>query len=98
MELNAQNADGRTLLHLAAIVGNTRVVKYLLSDPTVDANIRDNYGWTPLIGAMSHGCEAACDALIESDKVTLMSGLTLHICLSLEHLCKKAPWAVSKTL
>ncbi|KAK1694044.1 hypothetical protein QYE76_010741 [Lolium multiflorum] len=47
--INVQNDDGRTVLHLA-VVGNlhSNVVELLMTAPSIDLNVRDNNGMTPL--------------------------------------------------
>jgi hypothetical protein len=47
--INAQNYDGKTILHLA-VVGNLHpdLVEHLMSVPSIDLNICDNDGMTPL--------------------------------------------------
>lgn len=47
--INTQNDDGRTVLHLA-VVGNlhSNLVELLMTAPSIDLNVRDNDGMTPL--------------------------------------------------
>ncbi|KAF7029033.1 hypothetical protein CFC21_040868 [Triticum aestivum] len=47
--INVQNDDGRTVLHLA-VVGNlhSSLVELLMTVPSIDLNVRDNNGMTPL--------------------------------------------------
>lgn len=47
--INTQNYDGKTILHLA-VVGNLHpdLVEHLMSVPSIDLNICDNDGMTPL--------------------------------------------------
>ena len=52
---NAQTFDGYALLHSAAAQGNLEVVKTLLKVATIDANVQDNAGHTPLGFASSGG-------------------------------------------
>ena len=46
--LNVQNNEGNTVLHLAIKQDNIRVVKILLGSPTVDVNIPNHENDTPL--------------------------------------------------
>ncbi|KAF0927556.1 hypothetical protein E2562_034265 [Oryza meyeriana var. granulata] len=47
--INMQNDDGRTVLHLA-VIGNlhSSIVELLMTAPSIDLNVRDNDGMTPL--------------------------------------------------
>uniref|UniRef100_A0A0E0DPD9 Uncharacterized protein n=1 Tax=Oryza meridionalis TaxID=40149 RepID=A0A0E0DPD9_9ORYZ len=47
--INMQNDDGRTVLHLA-VIGNLHsiLVELLMTAPSIDLNVRDNDGMTPL--------------------------------------------------
>uniref|UniRef100_A0A0D9WET0 Uncharacterized protein n=1 Tax=Leersia perrieri TaxID=77586 RepID=A0A0D9WET0_9ORYZ len=47
--INMQNEDGRTVLHLA-VIGNlhSNLVELLMTAPSIDLNVRDNDGMTPL--------------------------------------------------
>ncbi|KQK06830.1 uncharacterized protein LOC100830310 [Brachypodium distachyon] len=47
--INVQNDDGRTVFHLA-VVGNLHpnLVELLMTAPSIDLNVRDNNGMTPL--------------------------------------------------
>ncbi|KAM3348490.1 hypothetical protein ACQJBY_022026 [Aegilops geniculata] len=47
--INVQNDDGRTVLHLA-VVGNlhSSLVELLMTVPSIDLNVRDSNGMTPL--------------------------------------------------
>ncbi|KAL5232282.1 hypothetical protein ABZP36_031058 [Zizania latifolia] len=47
--INTQNDDGRTVLHLA-VIGNvhSNLVELLMTAPSIELNVRDNNGMTPL--------------------------------------------------
>ena len=45
---SAEIATGSTLLHKAAMSGNTEEVKRLLKEKVHMVNVRDSNGWTPL--------------------------------------------------
>lgn len=47
-------ADGYTPLHLASMVGNTEIAKFLL-DNGADVNARDAEGYSPLVRAKANG-------------------------------------------
>ena len=46
--LNAKNADGAALLHIAACNGFANVVLFLLQQPKIDVNVRDKDGNTAI--------------------------------------------------
>lgn len=57
--------EGRSLLHVAAAVGATDCLKYLVELPGVDLTARDSEnGWTPLHRAMYHGQVSRCPHLL----------------------------------
>jgi ankyrin repeat protein len=47
--------SGETGLHIACRRGHLARVAEFMSDPNVDVNTKDNFGWTPLHEAVSHG-------------------------------------------
>lgn len=49
--INAQDADGRTTLHRAAVLGISNIIKALLSNHHCDAKIQNVAGTTSLIEA-----------------------------------------------
>jgi ankyrin repeat protein len=59
------NHIGMTLLHFAAKHQNTKIVKLLL-DAGFDPNIRDNFGWTPIMDASINGRIKNVRALLEA--------------------------------
>ncbi|XP_017279321.1 BRCA1-associated RING domain protein 1 [Kryptolebias marmoratus] len=58
-----RNHKGETLLHLAAIKGDTEAVKELL-DQGADPNLKDNAGWTPLHEACNLGHLPVVEVLV----------------------------------
>lgn len=52
VNINAQNSEGYTPLHSAAMVGNAKLAAYLLAQGA-DAEARDNMGFTPRMSANS---------------------------------------------
>ena len=57
--------SGCTPLHLAASCGSTEVIRYLLKDKRVDANITDLQGVTALQRACSRGHAELCAILLQ---------------------------------
>lgn len=57
-DVNAEDYDGRTPLHLAAACGQVQVVKYLLRLKTTQVTVFDRFGTTPLGEAMQTGDDA----------------------------------------
>ncbi|VVC29761.1 Hypothetical protein CINCED_3A023419 [Cinara cedri] len=52
-DFSAQNADGRTALHLACALGDVRIVRYLLLNGA-SVHIKDHFERTPLIDAVEN--------------------------------------------
>jgi lysophospholipase len=52
-DFSAQNADGRTALHLACALGHIRIVRYLLLNGA-SVHIKDHFDRTPLIDAVEN--------------------------------------------
>lgn len=70
IDVDAQNADGRTMLHRAILLDKTETVSLLLSSRDTDPSVKDDYGRTPLSYAAETGlCEA----------VQLLMGQPLHL-------------------
>ncbi|GLU02194.1 hypothetical protein SLE2022_194560 [Rubroshorea leprosula] len=63
--INAKNNDGRTALHMA-IIGNihTDLVELLMSAQSINVNVRDTNGMTPLDLLRQHPHTASSDKLI----------------------------------
>ena len=57
--------DGRTALHLAASEGNNKIVEWLVG-AKANVNVKDRWGNTPLMDAVTHGHEVAARVLFES--------------------------------
>ncbi|KAL6864989.1 hypothetical protein ACP4OV_016140 [Aristida adscensionis] len=73
--INAQNDDGRTVLHLA-VAGNLHpnLVELLMTAPSIDLNIRDNDGMTPLDLLRKQPRTASSEILIK--QLILAGGIT----------------------
>ncbi|KAG2657574.1 hypothetical protein PVAP13_1KG204400 [Panicum virgatum] len=73
--INVQNDDGKTVLHLA-VVGNlqSNLVELLMRAPSIDLNIRDNDGMTPLDLLRKQPRTASSEILIK--QLILVGGIT----------------------
>uniref|UniRef100_A0A0A9DDP8 Uncharacterized protein n=1 Tax=Arundo donax TaxID=35708 RepID=A0A0A9DDP8_ARUDO len=73
--VNVQNDDGRTVLHLAVIVNlHSNLVELLMSAPSIDLNVRDNDGMTPLDLLRKQPRTASSEILIK--QLILAGGIT----------------------
>ena len=61
-DINAETADGRTALHMAAQRGDIPMMTLLLSHGA-KIDQRDAKGWTPLDRAVKWNCDSAADFL-----------------------------------
>lgn len=59
------DADGRAPLHLAAMIGNDKMVALLLDRYGADLQARDKFGNTPLMVAADHGAVGAIGVLAD---------------------------------
>nr|XP_013998856.1 unnamed protein product [Salmo salar] len=71
--LHRKNCYGETLLHVAAIQGDTQGVRDMLSQG-LDVNMADNAGWTPLHEAVSHGHYEITKYLIQAGALVNCTG------------------------
>jgi hypothetical protein len=65
----SQQVRGMTGLHLTAYFGVEAVVKLLLNTGKVEADSKNNVGWTPLSWAARNGHEAVVKLLLDTGKV-----------------------------
>ncbi|XP_047134879.1 histone-lysine N-methyltransferase EHMT2 isoform X1 [Hydra vulgaris] len=80
-DVHLANADGMTLLHIAARNGNLIFVKWLVS-LGVSLNQQDNYGWTALMWATEHDSNAEIiKYLIKIGAHTNVLDNEMNICL-----------------
>ncbi|XP_069107209.1 glutaminase kidney isoform, mitochondrial-like isoform X1 [Argopecten irradians] len=63
VNLNQQDYDGRTALHVAAAEGHMNVVSYLLEKCEVEPSVEDRWGHTPLDEAKRFGKENVADMI-----------------------------------
>lgn len=66
VDLNGQDAAGRTLLHHAAAGGQQEIVYWLIEDYRAELNIADNQGTTPLALARDNGHTAVAHMIERS--------------------------------
>lgn len=67
-QVNAQDLEGKTPLHVAIINQHPAIISLLLSHPTVDLRIRDKYGSTAFATALSIKNNKAAQAILDRDK------------------------------
>ncbi|KAJ5491763.1 hypothetical protein N7539_003330 [Penicillium diatomitis] len=65
--VNVQNANGQTPLHIAAQHGHLGIVRLLLASKFIDVNIQDHRGATPLHLASENGHAMVVTLLVEHD-------------------------------
>ena len=73
VDTNATDEFGRTLLSLAAGIGNKTVVRALLESGKIEVESKDKYGQTPLSWAAEKGHEAVVKLLVEMGKAEVES-------------------------
>uniref|UniRef100_A0A8C7Q4G4 cGMP-dependent protein kinase interacting domain-containing protein n=1 Tax=Oncorhynchus mykiss TaxID=8022 RepID=A0A8C7Q4G4_ONCMY len=71
--LHRRNRYGETLLHIAAMQGDTQWIRGMLSLGP-DINMADNAGWTPLHEAVSHGHYEISKHLIQAGALVNCTG------------------------
>ncbi|RWR99100.1 hypothetical protein B4U79_18831 [Dinothrombium tinctorium] len=68
--LNAQNYEGCSPLHVAGGQANSELFMFLLKQPKIDVNLRDNRKETPVFRTTGLS-EEAINALLDTGKVNL---------------------------
>ncbi|PAA93125.1 hypothetical protein BOX15_Mlig019813g1, partial [Macrostomum lignano] len=66
-DVNAQDADGNTPLHLAIQGGHMTVVSLLLSHPGLDLRLRNARGATPFASAMESRIQRVAQAIVDRE-------------------------------
>uniref|UniRef100_A0A1I8FEG4 ANK_REP_REGION domain-containing protein n=1 Tax=Macrostomum lignano TaxID=282301 RepID=A0A1I8FEG4_9PLAT len=66
-DVNAQDADGNTPLHLAIQGGHMTVVSLLLSHPGLDLRLRNARGATPFASAMESRSQRVAQAIVDRE-------------------------------
>lgn len=69
LDINHGDYDSRRALHLACSEGRLGMVEYLLSCPSVDVNVVDRFGGTPLDDTIRSGHESASIVLAKHGAV-----------------------------
>ena len=62
---NLQNPDGKTLLHVAAKQGWGSAAHFIVEQPNISLDIKDNIGETPLFKAIRYEHENIIELLLE---------------------------------
>jgi ankyrin repeat protein len=70
-ELSRKNCTGQQLLHYAAVFGNVRTVKYLLSRSGIEADCLDVLGRAPVFYAASNGHTQILRLLLDQGNVDI---------------------------
>ncbi|KNC48366.1 ankyrin [Thecamonas trahens ATCC 50062] len=65
-DVNAIDGEGKSALHWTAVLGNTEVAETLLAVDGVNADIPDEYGWTPLHLAVANNHPRIIDSLLNA--------------------------------
>ena len=63
--VNIQNKDGYTFLHIAILAGNEAVAQVLIDNDSIDLEIQDNYGQTPLLLAVEEKLPGVVKRLLD---------------------------------
>lgn len=66
-DINSQDDEGKTALHLCSFLGHIHVMRELLMSPLIDVDICDDYGATPLMYAVYNNQVKGVQELIKSD-------------------------------
>jgi ankyrin repeat protein len=64
IDLNVQDYNNRTALHLAVFNNHPAIVSQLLSDDKIDASLKDNDNKTALKYAIDRGYRAECMTIL----------------------------------
>ncbi|KAJ1492703.1 ankyrin repeat-containing domain protein [Baffinella frigidus] len=73
-DINSEDYDGRTALHLASCEGHTKIVELLISN-NANLECKDRFGGTPLEDAVRHD-QKAIQALLRKTGSSLLKGGT----------------------
>lgn len=63
--------SGWSILHMASANNDVEIVKLILSNPRIDPNIRNNYGYTPLQIAVARESYQVVQCLISDPRVVI---------------------------
>ena len=79
VDINASNYDGKTVLHMAAVEGNYRVVELLLTEGA-EKNARDRWGNTALQDAINHNQGPVIQLLVQWKSELNMNNAAGRLC------------------
>lgn len=65
--VNAQDAEGRTPVHVAISNQHSVIIQLLISHPDIHLNVRDRQGLTPFACAMTHKNNKAAEAILKRE-------------------------------
>nr|XP_056721279.1 rabankyrin-5 [Euleptes europaea] len=65
--VNAQDAEGRTPIHVAIINQHAVIIQLLISHPDIHLNMRDRQGMTPFACAMTYKNNKAAEAILKRE-------------------------------
>uniref|UniRef100_A0A8C2QCA9 Ankyrin repeat and FYVE domain containing 1 n=1 Tax=Cricetulus griseus TaxID=10029 RepID=A0A8C2QCA9_CRIGR len=65
--VNAQDAEGRTPVHVAISNQHSVIIQLLISHPNIELNVRDRQGLTPFACAMTYKNNKAAEAILKRE-------------------------------
>ncbi|XP_003226628.1 rabankyrin-5 [Anolis carolinensis] len=65
--VNAQDAEGRTPIHVAIVNQHGLIIQLLISHPDIQLNVRDRQGLTPFACAMTYKNNKAAEAILKRE-------------------------------
>ncbi|XP_031568891.1 tyrosine-protein kinase HTK16-like [Actinia tenebrosa] len=97
LDVNARNENGRTPLHLAALVGDDEIV-FLLLQCNADPRCRDNNGHTVLMCACIANHPSTCKILVQQGRANIQDRCTNTGCVALHEAASRGYTDCCQTL